>query len=778
MAASGLLLCCGYVLGLLLSAIALSPFGIPCGSWVLGGAGLVAAGVMPRVWRVGPRLPIWLAAGVIGSLAVFYLSYRTPTPAADDVSLWLTQPELPTQVEVWGVVESSPRLTRSQKIQFELSAFQMGGMATPDALYLPKAVSGNVYVTVPLLWGTGLYPGQLVSVKGRLYAPQVATNPGGYDFRAYLARQGIFAGLNGSEITFPELEGRFRGQRSSLQAVMGTVQKGLWQIRRRIVRSQVQGLGVPEGPLVSAMLLGKGGVDVPYSVRDAFASVGLAHALAASGFQVSLLVSLLLRLTQRLPALGRLLICSGLLITYIGLTGIEASVLRAGIMGFAVLVAMTVERRPRPLGSLLLAAVILLIINPLWIWDLGFQLSFVATLALLVMVPGIMQRLDWMPGAIASLIAVPLAAYVWTMPLQLSIFGIVSPYSIALNVITAPLITVISLGSAIAGLCGLLFSPLGSWLSMVLYFPSHGLIVLAEWVAQLPGNNFATGTIALSQVLLLYGLYAMVWGLSQVRRYWWFVALICVGLVAIPAHAATAQQFQATILATPRHPILVLQKQGEVGILGDLDDRDAQFTVAPFLKKQGINRLSWAIALTPAPNATGWQRLLKTLPIDHFYTLPAASSETPGLPFALQQTLDNRQSQIHTLPLGTAIPIGSTPIRLLSSDPPALRFQLADQIWLWVDHLSPDTLPALTAAGVFAPAQVFGWSGDLTPADLTLLATRISPQTAIASATESTAEMQQWWGDRAITYFSTAQDGAIQWQPDIGFTRLIAQGTD
>ncbi|MHC5832337.1 MAG: ComEC/Rec2 family competence protein, partial [Nostoc sp.] len=74
---------------------------------------------------------------------------------------------------------------------------------------------------------------------------------------------------------------------------------GWWQIRERIVRSQVRWLGVPEGPLVSAMVLGSKAVDLPYDIRDLFVQAGLAHALAASGFQTSLILSVILQLTRR-----------------------------------------------------------------------------------------------------------------------------------------------------------------------------------------------------------------------------------------------------------------------------------------------------------------------------------------------------------------------------------------------------------------------------------------------------------------------------------------------
>lgn len=375
MAISGVIVCCAYILGLLLSGLALSLLGMPLGIVLMGLGGVGGAIALPRLWRKGPPATTWLVAGIVGGLAILYLHLRTPIPGPSDLSQWLTYENLPSQVEVWGFVKTSPRLTRSQKLQFQLDAFQIGGIQkAQDGLPSPfvAAVTGQAYVTVPLLWGTGVYPGQLVSVKGRLYEPQPADNPGGFDFQAYLAQQGIFVGMGGERLSFPEQEGRFRGERSPIQRLLHPLQHWLWGIRQRIVRTHVTGLNVPEGPLMSAMLLGKGGVDVPFPVKDAFATVGLAHALAASGFQVSLLVGIMLWLTRSLGAGLRVGLCLGILALYIGLTGLEASVMRAGLMGCAVVFATVSERKVNPFGSLLLAAVMLLAMNPLWVWFFGF----------------------------------------------------------------------------------------------------------------------------------------------------------------------------------------------------------------------------------------------------------------------------------------------------------------------------------------------------------------------------------------------------------------------
>ncbi len=108
--------------------------------------------------------------------------------------------------------------------------------------------------------------------------------------------------------------------------------------------------------------------------------MGLSHVLAASGFHVALLLGIIFWITRSLSPKKKLIIGIIILILYVGLTGIQPSILRASLMGTAILISQVLERKTNALGTLLLSAFLLLLFNPLWIWDLGFQLSFLATL--------------------------------------------------------------------------------------------------------------------------------------------------------------------------------------------------------------------------------------------------------------------------------------------------------------------------------------------------------------------------------------------------------------
>jgi competence protein ComEC len=745
MATSAAVICLAYILGLLLTGIPGKVAGLPIGAIGLLAIGVVAAFLVPRFWRMGPRSRVWLAAAVFGFLAGLYFQARIPQPATTDISYLLVNPAattetLPRQLyQVQGTIDSSPRLTQSQRIQFELEVTQAQAIDSPN--FSPKPVTGRVLVTVPLLQATGLYPGQQVTIGGSLYQPKPATNPGGFDFAKYLAQQGIFTGLRGQEVTVKEPP---------------TQHPPLWSIRQRIIRSQVAGLGVPDGPLLSAMVMGGRSVDVPHALRDQFRWAGLAHALAASGAQVSLLVGIVLTCTHRLTPGLRLGLGLSILLFYLSLTGIEASVLRAAIMGAVALVALTLERKVNPIASILFAATLLLLWNPLWIFDLGFQLSFLATLGLLVTVPVLSQWLDWLPTLLIPLLAVPIAAFLWTLPLLLFAFGVTSPYSVFINILATPLIAIISIGGMVSAVAALIYPPAGSAIAALLHLPSYLFIQLAEWGNQLPGNTWAVGSISIAQLLVLYGLMVLVWAWKTGQRYWWVALIAGLGLILIPAWYTSTTLLQVTVLNTTDRPVLVWQQRGHIALINSGSEADAKFTVLPFLLKQGVNRIDWAIAPTlQSSDRQGWQRIQSNLGIQALYAAPT-SAPLQGMsiaPLTADQPIQLSKATVRSLSQSAS--------QNASENFSALELDMAGQRWLFLYHL-----PAVNQPTQLPSASVLWWTGEELSTEV--LAT-VNPTVAIASGRTIAPPTDDWLKAHSVTTFVTDRDGAVQWTPQQGF---------
>ena len=749
---SGVILCLAYIVGLLSTVV----------SW--GGYGVVAVGIgaaiaLPRFWRIGPKPGMWLVAGVVGLLATFYFQLRTPQPAANDISHFVLSGNGNNQehiVTVQGRVATTPRLTRSQRGQFLLEASQLDDGKQGDAsANASKAVTGKLYVTIPLLQATGLYPGQDLAVSGVLYKPKPAANPGGFDFRIFLEREGIFAGLSGRQVNFPDDKER--------------PQWGWWAVRQRIVRSQVRWLGSPKGPFLSSIVLGSKAVDLPYDIRDSFIQTGLAHALAASGFQTSLILGLVLALTKRLSPTLQVGYGVSALIIFLCLTGLQASVARAVVMGFGALIALAMRRKVKPLGSLLLAATLLLLFNPLWIWDLGFQLSFLSTLGLLVTVPPLIKRLDWLPPAIAYLIAVPIAAFIWTLPLQLHFFGVLPLYSLVVNILTTPLISVVSIGGIISAMVALIWPLAGSALALLLYYPSEWLIQIVQFFSQLPGNSVAVGTISVLQLLALYGLISLAWLQRWWQRRWWLAGVIAIALVLIPVWQTQATVFRVTVLATTEEPVLVIQDQGKVLLLNSGDGNSARFTVLPFLQKAGVNQINWAIATNSESSTTsGWLKILERVPVKTFYNHAASEQNTTSNP-AILRAVQAGGGSYQPLSAGQTVTAGSTVVQLIETEP-SLQLQVKGQTWLVLGNLKPNEQKKLALSGRLPRVQVLWWSGESLASDLFKA---IKPEVAIASSATLDADTVSRLRKGKTQLFWTRRDGAIQWTPNGKFEATI-----
>jgi competence protein ComEC len=728
-------LCLAYILGLLLTKVPYGSYGI-----LVLGVGLSFG--IKHVWRSAPKRWVWLAAGLIGLVAGLYFQMRTPQPAATEISRLIPPANAPKQEwVVVGEVDSVPQLTRSQKAQFWLTVRQVNSVSGEVQYVDDKAPTGQLYVTVPLLQATGLYPGQLVKVMGALYLPQPATNPGGFDFQAYLRQEGCFAGMRGKQTEVMEARSRW----------------GWWQIRQRVMRSQILWLGSPAGALVSAMVLGSRGVDLPFDLKDQFTRAGLAHALAASGFQSSLILGVVLALTRRFSTKVQFFAGTAALLVFVGLTGIQPAVLRAAIMGFGGLTALWLERKVKPLGALLVTGVLLLLFNPLWIWNLGFQLSFLATIGLMVTVPALTKQLDWMPSAIAPLFAVPIAAYLWTLPLQLAAFGVLSPYSVLVNLITTPLISILSIGGMASALAALLWSPAGSALAWLLKYPTQALMLVVDGFSQLPGNAYAVGTIPTVIAIALYALLLLTWLQPWWQRQWWVALLVAIGLVIVPAWQANASIFRVTLLAAGQ-PILVLQDAGRTALINSGDASTAGFAVLPFLQKAGINEINWAIAAdAPSKRPSGWGKIAERLPITQLHRVNEAAMQ--GASLTVKPT---------PLTIGQTAQIGSSQFKLLSTAPLIASLHLHGQTWTWLGTLPPEQATLLQTVSL-SETQVLLWSGQrLEPEIIQVL----RPKVAIATSRihpQAEAQLKQL----GIQLYAIDRDGALQWTPADGFKTTL-----
>jgi len=262
----------------------------------------------------------------------------------------------------------------------------------------------------------------------------------------------------------------------------------------------------PHAAFLEGLIFG-GSSALPSGLRDDFSASGLAHILAASGFNVSLFTAVLLSWLLQTP-LGRkksLILTSLFLVVFVIMAGATAAVVRAALMASLLLWGAWARRKAYLPNMLMGALALMLWWNPLWLWgDVGFQLSFVAIIALLVLVPRWKEYAVFIPnrfGIRESLVA-SLAATFLTAPILLWHFGSLSLIAPIANLFVLPLIPLTIACSLIAMVVSFCWLPLG----VIAAFPSWGLsqvlLHVIVWFGSLPTLALPLGWVRTGAVIL------------------------------------------------------------------------------------------------------------------------------------------------------------------------------------------------------------------------------------------------------------------------------------
>ena len=192
---------------------------------------------------------------------------------------------------------------------------------------------------------------------------------------------------------------------------------------------------------------------IPKPIKELFIQTGTAHILAISGLHVGIVAGLILIFLRLIP-IGRrvqLVLTIFILLFYAFLTGGRPSVIRATIMAVVFLTSFLLEREPEVLNTLSLAALILLLLNPLNIFDVGFQLSFICVLSIIFLTPKIERIMSKFVSdskhriynIFKQMVSVSIAVWLGVAGCIAYYFHIVTPITIGANLAVIPLTTII-----------------------------------------------------------------------------------------------------------------------------------------------------------------------------------------------------------------------------------------------------------------------------------------------------------------------------------------------
>ncbi|MGB9521571.1 MAG: ComEC/Rec2 family competence protein, partial [Anaerolineales bacterium] len=289
----------------------------------------------------------------------------------------------------------------------------------------------------------------------------------------------------------------------------------------------------PQAALLSGILLGiESGI--PKSLQDAFIKSGTAHIIAISGFNITLLAGLFMAIFSRL--LGRwhgALVSFSLIALYTILVGANASVVRAALMGGLTLFAAQIGRRQSGINSLTFLAALMAAYQPSILWDISFQLSFAATLGLVLYAIPLTEKWilfleKFLPTQRAQLIGsvssewllFTIAAQLTTLPIILYHFQRLSIISLIANPLILPVQPILMVSSGLALLGGMVFQPLGQWLAYFAYPFVAYTIRMVDLFGNIPYSSILLNPLPLYMVILLYlGLLILTFAWQSLSSY-------------------------------------------------------------------------------------------------------------------------------------------------------------------------------------------------------------------------------------------------------------------
>ncbi|OLD62613.1 MAG: DNA internalization-related competence protein ComEC/Rec2 [Acidobacteria bacterium 13_1_40CM_2_68_5] len=340
---------------------------------------LVPTGVAPRAWT---RLTRVLVPLLLGATAA--AGHRVCDPLPRLLTAWSEHGRHPgeTPVELQGRLIDFETLPEGRlALLLRVRRYAIAG-----PLPLRGLVRGPVVarLTVPLPESSpdlGLRPGERLELTARIGPPRNFRNPGAFDYAAYLKAAGI--DLVGSVKNW-RLIRVAPGSREWMYGILPGV-------RRAIVAALARAAGERDASTVSflsALLVGER-QDLPSDLEEKLLGAGVFHIIALSGFNVALIAALISSLLRwfPMPPITRRALLALSVTAYWAIARSSGSMARATLMALLYLGGGVLRRRVSGLGAMSAASVLLLIVNPFWIRDAGFQLSLAATLGILVLAP-------------------------------------------------------------------------------------------------------------------------------------------------------------------------------------------------------------------------------------------------------------------------------------------------------------------------------------------------------------------------------------------------------
>ena len=341
--------------------------------------------------------------------------------------------------------------------------------------------------------------GDEISFIGTLKKPENFVTDTGkeFDYVNYLRKDGILYVMS-----YPKIEIMSRGNGN-------VIKSALFFVKEKFLEKVNFAISAPENLLMGGLILGeKSSFD--QSMRQSFVDTGTIHIVALSGYNVTIVAEWVMKLFSFLP--NNLGFSAGILaiLLFVLMTGGSSTAVRAGIMATLALVARATGRNYDVARALVLAGVFMILLNPfLLAFDVSFQLSFVATVAVIFLAPRIEKYFLWVPDffKLRDIVSVTCAAYVFVFPFILYKMGNFSLVALPANILILPFIPFTMMLGFLTGFVGLIWYvfavPFG-FISYLLLYYELGVI---SFFSKLPFAAFSFPNFPLSLTIVIYAYF-------------------------------------------------------------------------------------------------------------------------------------------------------------------------------------------------------------------------------------------------------------------------------
>lgn len=441
-------------------------------------------------------------------------------------------------------------------------------------------------------------------IKGRLSVPFKAGNPSQFDYGNYLRNFNVYAvfyGAKGAEPVF------LNSDLSAREKVLQWIN----DYREKIISIHSNYLTSPNLEILGGIVFGDDAVSPPENIKQSFINSGLLHILAASGMNVAFIFSFFFFFLSALKVNYKVNISAGIVmvIVYSLMTGLGASVVRATFMLVFVLIGKLIDRDAHSISLLAFVAFLMLLYNPMYINDVGFQLSFIVTFGLLIMTPFLMRGKNKFVNWVIGTVSIPIIAQLWVMPIQIFYFNNISLYSVFANIMSVPILSVISFGGFVSSLIATITPPFICRCFDFVLNPMLTLLVnISDFWGKLPNAAIQTTHPSVFQIILYYAVLLLITALmdKNIRENYLkpiklalpvLILVLCLSQISFPNHNLEITAFDvgnadAFLIKTPDNKYLMIDtaKSGYNG-----GKSQAKMLILKYLMDRGIKNIDTII---------------------------------------------------------------------------------------------------------------------------------------------------------------------------------------